>query len=105
MEELGLKNTRVGNARVSEVHGNFFVNDGGATATEMLELIDKMKNGGANGAWHRVGNGSANRGGERLMGLPKKVAVLMGGPGSEREVSLATGKGVSRRRLRSSGSR
>ncbi|MEP6822919.1 MAG: D-alanine--D-alanine ligase [Chthoniobacterales bacterium] len=27
--------------------------------------------------------------------LPKHVAVLMGGPGSEREVSLATGRGVS----------
>jgi D-alanine-D-alanine ligase len=30
------------------------------------------------------------------VGLPEKVAVLMGGPGSEREVSLATGKGVSK---------
>jgi len=28
--------------------------------------------------------------------LPKKIAVLMGGPGSERDVSLATGQGVSR---------
>jgi D-alanine-D-alanine ligase len=28
--------------------------------------------------------------------LPKKVAVLMGGPGSERNVSLATGAGVSK---------
>jgi len=28
--------------------------------------------------------------------LPKKVAVLMGGPGSERAVSLATGRGVSK---------
>ena len=28
--------------------------------------------------------------------LPKKIAVLMGGPGSEREVSLATGRGVSK---------
>src|SRR6266851_5237852 len=27
--------------------------------------------------------------------LPKKIAVLMGGPGSERDVSLATGCGVS----------
>jgi len=27
--------------------------------------------------------------------LPTKIAVLMGGPGSEREVSLATGRGVS----------
>jgi UDP-N-acetylmuramate--alanine ligase len=43
VEELGLKNSRVGKARVSEVHGNFIVNDGGATASEMLELIEKMK--------------------------------------------------------------
>jgi D-alanine-D-alanine ligase len=28
--------------------------------------------------------------------LPKKIAVLMGGPGSERDVSLATGAGVSK---------
>jgi UDP-N-acetylmuramate--L-alanine ligase/UDP-N-acetylenolpyruvoylglucosamine reductase len=43
VDELGLKNLRVGNARVSEVHGNFIVNDGGATASEMLELIEKIK--------------------------------------------------------------
>src|SRR5207245_395794 len=42
IDELGLKDSRVGNARVSEVHGNFIVNDGGATASEMLELIDKI---------------------------------------------------------------
>jgi D-alanine-D-alanine ligase len=28
--------------------------------------------------------------------LPRKIAVLMGGPGSEREVSLATGRGVAK---------
>jgi UDP-N-acetylmuramate--alanine ligase len=43
IDELGLKNSRVGKARVSEVHGNFIVNDGGATATEMLELIEQVK--------------------------------------------------------------
>jgi len=43
IEELGLKNSGVGKARVSEVHGNFIVNDGGATAAEMLELIEKIK--------------------------------------------------------------
>ena len=31
-----------------------------------------------------------------LQNLPKKIAVLMGGPGSERDVSLATGRGVSK---------
>ena len=43
VDELGLKNSAVGKARVSEVHGNFIVNDGGATATDMLELIDRIK--------------------------------------------------------------
>lgn len=28
--------------------------------------------------------------------IPKKIAVLMGGPGSERDVSMATGKGVAK---------
>jgi UDP-N-acetylmuramate--alanine ligase len=39
VDELGLKNTAIGKARVSEVHGNFIVNDGGATAAEVLKLI------------------------------------------------------------------
>ena len=41
VQELGLKNARVGAARVSEIHGNFIVNDGGkATAREVLALIE-----------------------------------------------------------------
>jgi UDP-N-acetylmuramate--alanine ligase len=44
VDELGLKNSSVGKARVSEVHGNFIVNDGGATAADMLELIDRIRN-------------------------------------------------------------
>jgi UDP-N-acetylmuramate--alanine ligase len=43
VDELGLKNSAVGKARVSELHGNFIVNDGGATAADMLELIDRIK--------------------------------------------------------------
>ena len=43
VQELGLKETRVGAARVSEVHGNFIVNDGGASAREVLMLIDTIK--------------------------------------------------------------
>ena len=39
IDELGLKNLSVGSARVSEVHGNFIVNDGGATAADVLQLI------------------------------------------------------------------
>lgn len=43
VDELGLKNFSVGKARVSDVHGNFIVNDGGATAADILELIDRIK--------------------------------------------------------------
>jgi UDP-N-acetylmuramate--alanine ligase len=43
VDELGLKDMRVGGARVSSVHGNFIVNDGNATASEVLELIAKIK--------------------------------------------------------------
>lgn len=43
VEELGLKNAAVGGARVSEVHGNFIVNDGGATASEILSLIARIR--------------------------------------------------------------
>jgi len=43
VDELGLKDMRVGAARVSEVHGNFIVNDGGATADEVLELISQIQ--------------------------------------------------------------
>ena len=43
VDELGLKNLAVGRARVSEIHGNFIVNDGGASAAEVLELIEKIK--------------------------------------------------------------
>lgn len=43
IEELGFKNFAVGHARVSEVHGNFIVNDGGATAEEVLTLIEEIK--------------------------------------------------------------
>jgi len=43
VEELGLKGTRVGGAMVSAEHGNFIVNDGTATARNILDLIDLLK--------------------------------------------------------------
>ena len=43
VEELGLKGTRVGGASVSEIHGNFIVNDGSATARDILDLIRVVK--------------------------------------------------------------
>jgi len=43
IDELGLKGTRVGGAVVSAQHGNFIVNDGNATARDVLELVKILK--------------------------------------------------------------
>jgi len=43
IEELGLKTTRIGGACVSDLHGNFLVNDAHATASDVLALIEQIK--------------------------------------------------------------
>lgn len=43
IDELGLKGLRVGDAMVSDVHGNFFVNLGRATAADVLELVRRVQ--------------------------------------------------------------
>ena len=43
IEEAGLKGTTVGGAQVSEKHAGFIINKGGATASDVLELIDLVK--------------------------------------------------------------
>ena len=43
VDELGLKGARVGGAVVSTEHGNFIVNDGNATARDVLELIGVLQ--------------------------------------------------------------
>lgn len=44
IESAGLKGLRVGGAKVSEVHANFIINDGRATAREVCTLIQLIKN-------------------------------------------------------------
>ena len=39
IEECGLKGRAVGGARISEVHANFIINDGGATAQDIRSLM------------------------------------------------------------------
>lgn len=43
IDELGLKGLRVGDAMVSDVHANFFVNLGRARAADVLELVRRVR--------------------------------------------------------------
>jgi UDP-N-acetylenolpyruvoylglucosamine reductase len=43
IDELGLKGSHVGDARVSDRHANFFVNAGHASAADMLSLISDVR--------------------------------------------------------------
>ncbi|WP_404331421.1 UDP-N-acetylmuramate dehydrogenase [Mesobacillus maritimus] len=43
VEKAGLKGYSIGGAQISEMHGNFIVNTGNATAGDVLALIDYVK--------------------------------------------------------------
>ncbi|MGH7634398.1 MAG: hypothetical protein ACRENC_11760, partial [Gemmatimonadaceae bacterium] len=43
VDRAGLKGMVEGRARVSPAHGNFIVNEGGATAREIRRLIDRCR--------------------------------------------------------------
>lgn len=44
IEECGLKGKKIGGAFVSEKHGNFLMNDGTASAKDLVELAREVKN-------------------------------------------------------------
>lgn len=43
IDDLGLKGTKIGGIQISEVHGNFLINTGGATADDVVQMIALMK--------------------------------------------------------------
>lgn len=43
IERLGFKGMQIGGAQISEIHGNFIINTGGATYADVLQLIETIE--------------------------------------------------------------
>lgn len=43
IEDLGLKGKYIGKAQISEKHANFIINKGGASASDIKDLMDLVK--------------------------------------------------------------
>ena len=43
IEDLGLKGTAIGGAEISQVHGNFIINRGGASSEDVIELVNLVR--------------------------------------------------------------
>ncbi len=43
IEQAGLKGTRIGGAEISERHGNYIVNLGGASSNDILALVERAQ--------------------------------------------------------------
>ena len=102
IDQAGLKGESVGGARISEVHGNFIVNAGGATAEYVISLMKKVK--------RRVRDHQGVELNQRSVCLEKlertpvmsnsdktvipRISVLSGGVGAERQVSLQSGQSL-----------
>lgn len=44
IEDAGLKGKTIGRAQVSEIHANFIINLGGASANDVMDLLEEVKN-------------------------------------------------------------
>ena len=110
IESAGLKGFRIGDASVSEKHANFIINHGAASAADIEALIRHVQRTVAercigvrpaspkcasSGSPHEPAQTRRTSRGARAR--PRefgKVAVLLGGDSSEREISLLSGNAV-----------
>ncbi len=99
LERCGLKGCRQGGCRFSEQHANFIVTEAGAGEDEIVQLVCRARLAVAAQTGIHLAtevvfmNAESTRRIQECLRAPV-VAVLMGGPSKERQVSLSSGAAV-----------
>ncbi|MBN1864530.1 MAG: UDP-N-acetylmuramate dehydrogenase, partial [Victivallales bacterium] len=99
IDEAGCRGARIGDALVSDIHANYFLNDGDSTEEDYASLIiEAKKTVLAHSGLYLVPEVCfANPGTEsRILAEPEvvRVLVLKGGDSNERAISLVSGEEV-----------
>ncbi|NQZ57469.1 MAG: D-alanine--D-alanine ligase [Lentisphaeraceae bacterium] len=95
IDKYGLKELAVGHCSVSSIHANFFVNNGSAREEDFVALLNKVQKNIYNACGIILENevmfsNKQTIDSARLL----TIAVLKGGPSSEREISIQSGEAV-----------
>ena len=97
IDEAGLKGFAVNQAQISEKHANYLINRGGASSSNVLELISRVRDVVKQRSGidletevKYISDDTLNP----VKSWPGAIAVLAGGPSCEREISLISGKAV-----------
>ena len=95
IDKHGLKGLQIGQCVVSPKHANFLVNEGKATEKEFLELLREVQKQVFNKTGIILENEVKFAGDLKVNAVkPLNIAVLKGGPSTEREISLESATAV-----------
>ena len=97
IDKYGLKEFGIGNCQVSDIHANFLVNNKNASSSEYAELMRQLQTKIYEATGIILQQEVVFSDSTKIQAVkPLHIAVLKGGPSSEREISLESGAAVAK---------
>ena len=97
IDKYGLKEFGIGNCQVSDIHANFLVNNKHASSSEYAELMRQVQTKIYEATGIILQQEVVFSDSTKIQAVkPLHIAVLKGGPSSEREISLESGAAVAK---------